>query len=203
MSKKRFILIIIFWLVVVSAAGFAISSFAVGVNNWSAKNGIQKPIVLLIGKTANVSEDTVFSIKSRELVFKRKPIVILSPYVKELEKPVDVNSLSEIDQKIYDTFGPLNFKEARAVATCESGKQRVNTNWGSRDVGFWQINVPIWRQKVIEKFGWDYDEWYDLDKNFQIAYWIWDRGDGIEGNGQGNFNAWVARRTECFLGALQ
>lgn len=202
MSKKRFILIIIFWMVIASASGYAFSSILVGINNWSTKNGLQKPIVLLIGKTANVSYETVFSVKSREMIYKRKPVVIMSPYVKELEKPVDVKNLSDIDQKIYDTFGPLNFKEGRAVATCESGKRRVATNWNSQDIGFWQINVPTWRNKVIEKFGWDYDEWYDLDKNFQIAYWIWDRGDGIEGNGQGNFNAWVARTTSCFLGAL-
>jgi hypothetical protein len=65
-----------------------------------------------------------------------------------------------------------------------------------------QINLPIWEDEIKAKFGYTRADLFDARKNVTVAHWIYDRGDGKEGDGEGNYNAWVARGTDCFLEEL-
>jgi len=71
-------------------------------------------------------------------------------------------------------------------------------NWGSKDIGLMQINLPSWEKAMSEKFGYTIADLFDVDKNIEVAHWIWDRADGVEGDGRGSISPWTASRTNCF-----
>lgn len=114
---------------------------------------------------------------------KREPEILLVPIVKEI--PIVEG---EQEQYICDKFGLLNCQVALAVMRAESGGNpeayNYNTN-GTLDIGLWQINEIHW-----DRCG-GLAELVDPQKNTDCAYTIWDRADGVEGNGKGSFDAWT------------
>lgn len=133
----------------------------------------------------------------------RKPREVISPLAEDIiEAPVETENMTDVEKMLLEAFGERNYAVARGVAKCESGLNEESINWGSHDVGIMQINVDIWGDEIKEKFGYSISDLLKADKNIEVAKWIWDRGDGQEGDGNGSFSPWVALRSECFKGEL-
>ena len=168
----------------------ALTTLLVGIyqlNSWSAKNRFQKPWYYNL------------ELYGRPLVIAREPLTVLSPFVEEaMEADIDISALSSIEKKLFDTFGVRWFDEMRAIAVCESNMNPLAVNWGSKDIGLMQVNLPSWEKAIAEKFGYTIADLFDVDKNIEVAYWIWDRADGVEGDNKGGIDPWVASRTSCF-----
>ena len=122
------------------------------------------------------------------------------PQIKEivLDYPDEIDT--PIEKYICEKFGPFDCKTALAVFSAESGLREdalnVNTN-GSIDYGIAQINSGNWKLP-----GCSLKEIVDQYKNVDCGYKLWDRGDGKEGDGKGNFNAWVAFKNNNYMGKL-
>ncbi len=138
-----------------------------------SKNGLQNPYVISHGG------DTVLSITKRPVVYQLPPVVIISPIVepKEVEKP----KLGFVEQKILDKFGEKNYRVFRALGKCESG-----------------LRAEVWEKPVLKQFGYTLKDMFDVDKNIEVAYWIFDR----DNDGQGSIAPWMASTTKCFADEL-
>jgi hypothetical protein len=110
-----------------------------------------------------------------------------------------MDNLNIYEQMILDAVGPRNFVVMRAIAKCESGMNPLAINWATRDVGLFQINMPIWGEKIKEKFGYTIVDLLDAKKNIEVAKWIWDRNN----DGTGDIKPWVATTTTCFREELK
>lgn len=129
----------------------------------------------------------------------RKPLAMMSPVANEVVKEaVATDGMTPVEKKILDKFGVLNYQVAHAVAKCESGLRVDAVNWETHDLGLFQINWPVWEKPVKEKFGYSLVDMFDVDKNIEVAHWIWDR----DNSGHGSWNPWVASRSDCFAGQL-
>lgn len=129
------------------------------------------------------------------------PDEIISPLAVEAKEEVteeDLSDLTAIEQKILDAFGVRNFNVMRAIAVCESRMNPEGVNWQTGDVGLYQINWSTWRDPIAEEFGYTIADMFDVDKNIEVAKWIWDR----DGDGEGDISPWVATGTECFRNEL-
>lgn len=135
-------------------------------------------------------------------VAKREPVYMLSPLAEEVINPL-VKDMTPIEKKICDKWGAYECKTALAVFRCESGLRKEAVNWETKDIGTTQINWPIWEKPIKEKFGYTLVDMFDEDKNLEVAYWIYDRGDGTEGDGMGNYSAWVAFTSGSFRGCMR
>jgi len=123
--------------------------------------------------------------------------------VVEVIVPTPYSELSSTEQKIIDLWGYKNGVVAIAVFKCESGLNPEAVNWDSNDVGIAQINFPIWKDKIKEKFGYTLLDLFSIDKNLEVAYWIWDRADGEEGNKEGSFTPWTVFNNASFVGCIE
>lgn len=133
----------------------------------------------------------------------RKPREVISPLAKDIvEAPVEVENMTDTEKMLLEAFGERNYAVARGVAKCESNFNEEAINWESKDLGIMQINWPVWGDEIKEKFGYSISDLLSADKNIEVAKWIWDRGDGQEGDGKGSFSPWVALRSECMRGEL-
>jgi len=195
-SPKVAILKGIWLLVGVMAVVYALELEVIKVVLYWRTRELQKPIVIMVGDTARQYNDTVFSVMTRPLIRDLPPMKILRP-VLAFDEPVAVETpkLTDIDQKIFDKFGENNYPEMRAVAYCESGLNPNAVNWTTKDIGIFQINWPTWEDSVLEKFGYTLGDMFDVDKNIEVSYWIFDR----DGDGVGSIDPWVASRTDCFV----
>jgi len=146
--------------------------------------------------------------------FVRQQVVALhiqAPYriekigpVKELvvlNTPFD--SLTTTEQKIIKVW--KDYKTAMiAIAIFDCGESRLDQYAVSHtgDLGIAQINWPIWKDKIKEEFGYNAGDMFNVDKNLEVAYLIWDRGNGVESDGIGSWNAWTSFQnggyTKCF-----
>ena len=72
-----------------------------------------------------------------------------------------------------------------------------NNSNGSWDFGIAQINSVNWKLE-----GCSLHFIVDPIKNIDCAYKIWDRADGVEGNGKGSFEPWVVYNTNSYLANL-
>jgi len=188
-SRSKFLLKALGVLVVLSAFVFTVTELAVVANDWSAKHIIRFPIEVKVNTMSVVTD--------------REPEKVLSPIVKEIMvENTPVSNLTPNEQILLDTFGADEYRVVHAVVKCESGFNENAVNWDTRDIGLMQINWPIWEKPVMNKFGYTLKDMFDPKKNAEVGLWIWDRGDGIEGNGKGNYKAWVATTTPCFMGEL-
>jgi hypothetical protein len=157
----------------------------VAYNNWSYEYGLQKPWVFNL------------EFYLRSFVYDRPEPTIVSPIVEVIEQSdIDINN--PVDQKIYDLWGDRYFLLARSVFKCESGLKEDAVNWGSKDIGIAQINWPTWETRVKEEFGYTLKDMFDVDKNLEVAYWIWDR----DGDGHGSFEPWVVFQNGNFVGCV-
>ncbi len=186
-STRVYLLKMLFWFVMLSAGTFAVTSLLVTFNDWSARHVVQFPVV----------------VTTRPIIIEREPQKILTPLAQEILSSTEpASTLTVGEQAIMDTFGKDEYRVAHAVAKCESGLRADAVNWETHDVGLMQINMPIWEKPIKEKFGYTLKDLFDPKKNAEVAHWIWDRGDGIEGNGKGNYTAWVATTSNCFVKEL-
>jgi hypothetical protein len=149
--------------------------------------GLQKPFVFS------------WDFEQRDVVYRLPPREELRPVIVTVEKETE---FTPIEQKIIDTWGYKDGIVALAIFDC--GESRLNPEAVSKtgDLGIAQINWPIWKDKVFEKFGYTAKDMFNPDRNLEVAYWIWDRADGTEGNGQGTWEPWSGFNngayTNCF-----
>ena len=131
---------------------------------------------------------------------KREPKVVenmkLIEIIETIPNPEDLKT--EPEKLIYKYFGIEHYRMAIAVSKCEGLNHpadgfNVNNN-GSIDVGYMRINSINFKLE-----GCSLLEVATPEGNIACGYKIWDRGDGIEGNGEGNFNAWVGFTNGCAL----
>jgi PII-like signaling protein len=123
--------------------------------------------------------------------------------VVEVIVPTPYSELSSTEQKIIDLWGYKDGVVAIAIFKCESGLNPEAVNWDSNDVGIAQINFPIWKDKIKEKFGYTLLDLFNVDKNLEVAHWIWDRADGKEGDGDGSFTPWTVFNNASFVGCIE
>ena len=191
-----------------------------GKGRFSAGNGRYTGLVLFVFALFGVAmvvlkaadwgaEHQIIVQKPWDLGF--KPVVLIVKREREILVPIvreEVNreALNGVEGKILDAFGERNFAVMRAVAVCESGLNPEAVNWETKDVGLYQIHwqkvgnevFEGWKIPVKEQFGYTLSDMFDVDKNIEVAKWIWDR----DGDGDGNIDPWVAVNTQCFKDEL-
>lgn len=130
----------------------------------------------------------------------RQKTVVISP----LSEKIAQSKLSTTEQVIVDKWEG-DYKTAMlAVAIFDCGESGLNPEAVSKtgDLGVAQINWPINGKMIKEKLGYSPADMFDVKKNIDSAYLIWDRGDGEEGNKEGSWEAWVGftsgAYTKCF-----
>jgi len=183
--------------------------------SWKVWLGVVLMVLVLIGVGCGAYQYGEWSTKYRRVwqypvlvefqsltyIEERKPLEILSPVAEEIIQETPSN-LNENEQIILEIFGEREFAVARALAKCESGMNPLAINWQSKDFGLMQVNLPVWEKLIEQEFGYNRADLLDARKNVEVAYWIWDRADGEEGNGKGNYSPWVAKYSSCFLAEL-
>lgn len=192
-SPKVAILKGIWLLVGVMAVVYALELEVIKVVLYWRTRELQKPIVIMVGESAKQYNDTIFSVITRPFIRELPPLKVLRPVSAYHEVDV-VDELNPVERKIYNRFGEKNYRVFRALAQCESGMRGDAVNWSTHDIGLMQINWPTWEDAVLEKFGYTLADMFDVDKNLEVAYWIFDR----DGDGVGSIEPWVATRTVCF-----
>lgn len=133
--------------------------------------------------------------------------------VEEIEAPEPIKEivvvgtpyedLSTTEQKIIKVWG--DYKDAMlaiAIFKCESG-HLADAVSGTGDLGVAQINWKTWKNPIKEKFGYTAIDMFNVDKNLEVAYWIWDRANGVEGDKLGNWEPWTAYTSGSFMNCLQ
>lgn len=156
--------------------------------------------VYLIVRTINTFFDENYLQFNRvvEVILKRpveirkrepKTIQVFLDYPDEIDTPLEMY--------ICEKFGAYECKPALAIANAESGLREdainVNSN-GTIDLGPFQINQQNWKIP-----GCALKDIVHSEKNVDCAYIIWDRADGVEGNGKGNWSPWTVARSGKYL----
>lgn len=135
---------------------------------------------------------------------KKEPIVVentkLTEILATVPNPEDLKS--EPEKLIYKYFGIEQYRMAIAVSKCEGLNHpadgfNINPN-GSIDVGYMRINSINFKLE-----GCSLLEVATPEGNIKCGYKMWDRGDKVEGNNKGNFNAWVGYTNGCALTKYQ
>lgn len=135
-----------------------------------------------------------FEIKKREIPAER-----VIEVVEKIPEPQDLKT--DIEKYIYEKWGIENYKLAISIFTAESGLQEdawhINSN-GTIDYGVAQINSVNWKLE-----GCSLKEIVFAKGNLDCAYKLWDRANGIEGDGIGSFRAWSVAKNGRFLDFLK
>jgi len=135
-----------------------------------------------------------FEIKRREVPAER-----VIEVVEKIPEPQDLKT--DIEKYIFERWGIENYKLAISIFTAESGLQEdawhINSN-GTIDYGVAQINSVNWKLE-----GCSLKEIVYARGNLDCAYKLWDRANGIEGDGIGSFKAWSVARNGRFLDFLK
>src|SRR3989304_399764 len=155
------------------------------ISTWFDKHEIR------FNKVVQVQTQWPITIAEREV--KTKEIITI---LEKIPAPEDLTS--EPEKLIYKYFGIEQYRMAIAVSRCEGLNHpadgfNVNTN-GSIDVGYMRVNSVHFKTP-----GCSLLEVATPDGNISCGYKVWDRADGKEGNGKGNFNAWVGYTNGCAL----
>lgn len=134
-------------------------------------------------------------IKEREVETKE-----LVKIIESIPAPDDLET--DPEKLIYKYFGIEHYRMAIAVSKCEGLDHpadgfNVNKN-GSIDVGYMRINSINFKIPSCSLL-----EVATPEGNIACGYKLWDRGDGEEENGRGNFNAWVGYTNGCALTKYQ
>lgn len=139
----------------------------------------------------NLQVQSPITIKERDI--KTKEIVTI---LEKIPAPEDLTS--DPEKLIYKYFGIEHYRMAIAVSRCEGLNHpadgfNVNTN-GSIDVGYMRVNSVHFKTP-----GCSLLEVATPEGNISCGYKIWDRADGVEGNGKGSFEPWVGYTNGCAL----
>jgi len=136
------------------------------------------------------------------------------PYrIEEIEAPEPVKEivvvgtpyedLTSTEQKIVQMWGDYKTSMiAIAIFSCESGLDPEAIS-KTGDIGIAQINWATWKKAIYEKFGYTAIDMFNVDKNLEVAYWIWDRGNGVEGDGIGSWEAWSVYKSGLYVSCLE
>lgn len=119
--------------------------------------------------------------------------------IRPVVEVIETDDVTPLEQKIYDLWGYRDGVLALAIFDC--GESGLNQYAVSRtgDLGIAQIHWPT-HKNMIEEMGYtSVDVLSNIDVNLEIAYRIWDRADGTEGNNEGNFNPWVGYTSDAYL----
>jgi len=178
-------LAVVFAVILVGAGlGFAATKVA----EWGAVNRVVKQSV--------VAQSLKLQLPMR--VEKVQPQVIISPIVERVAE----DDFNTTEQMIIDRWGYRDGVMAIAIFTCESGLDPFAVSH-TGDLGIAQINWRTWKGYAEQKFGWNASDMFDVEKNLDMAYIIWDRGDGQEGNQAGNWEAWTVYTSNKYLSCLE
>ena len=131
---------------------------------------------------------------------KREPQVVVRP----LADAVISEEFTPIEQRIIEKWGYRDGIMAIAIFDCgESGLNQYAVSH-TGDLGIAQIHYPTWGKTIQDRFGYtSADLLADVDKNLEVAYMIWDRGDVEEGNDSGTWSAWVGYLNGGYLRCLK
>lgn len=133
-----------------------------------------------------------------------EPEVIISP----LAEKYGTEELTPIEKKIMDRWGFKDGVMALAIFNCgESGLDQYAVSH-TGDLGIAQVNWAVWGDMVQEMGGTSARLLEDVDFNLDVAYRIWDRGDGEEGNnagswGDGKYSGWMGFNSGDYLRCLR
>ena len=183
------------WKIWVVVIGFVLLLIASGINElWKRADKFYEKHYFQRNKIVEIKFSKPIEIKDRE-----NPKVEATEIVKIIEtipNPEDLKT--EPEKLIYKYFGLEHYRMAIAVSKCEGLNHpadgfNVNKN-GSIDVGYMRINSINFKLG-----GCSLLEVATPEGNIKCGYKMWDRGDGVEGNGKGNFGAWVGYTNGCAL----
>ena len=165
-----------------------ISLFAafVAVSNWFDEHEV------IFQRVIEVKTQSPIRIEKREMV---SPIVVYKTVEEMVQDSPDVKRA----KRIVELWGGKNAAKALAVAKAESGfdcnRFNVNSN-NTVDLSIFQVNSLWMKNYPLEEIA-------NCDRNIEIAYEIWDRADGVVGNGEGDFTPWVAYQNEGYLKVMR
>ena len=116
--------------------------------------------------------------------------------IETIPNPEDLKT--DVELAIYEKWGLESYRFALAIARAESNMNcnAVGINEGSADLGLFQVNT-LW----LKHF--DLAQLATCQGNIDAAYFIWDRGDGEEGNNKGSWNPWVTAKNGAYLNFLE
>jgi hypothetical protein len=190
-ALRRLILIMFVAFVVGGLLGTGVVLLAKYLTEWGAEHQLVFPRVL----------ETKWSWPV--VVIERPKKIVVS----EVTEKVAKEELTPTEQKIMDRWGYKDGVVALAIFDCgESGLDQYAVS-PTGDLGVAQINWATWKGLAKERFGYNAADMFDVDKNLNVAYVVWDRGDGAEGNGKGSwgdgvYQGWSGfnngRYTKCF-----
>jgi len=175
-------------IVLLIALAVLINQAAKAVASWFDTHTIQWNQII------SVTIKPPFEIKKREV-----PAEKVIEVVEKIPEPQDLKT--DIEKYIYQKWGIENYKLAISIFTAESGLREdvwhINNN-GTIDYGIAQINSVNWKLE-----GCSLKEIVFARGNLDCAYKLWDRANGIEGDGVGSFKAWSVARNGRFLDFLK
>jgi len=175
--------------------GIAIISIIVGVS-FAVKK------IVDYGNTHRIVSQRVIDLQVR-MPFRIEEIKEPEPIKELVIVGTPYEELTSTEQKIIQVWG--DYKQAMlaiAIFKCESGLDPEAVS-ETGDLGVAQINWKTWKNPVKEKFGYTAIDMFDVDKNLEVAKWIWDRGNRIEGDEIGSWEAWTAYASGAFVGCLE
>ena len=175
--------------------GIAIISIIVGVS-FAVKK------IVDYGNTHRIVSQRVIDLQVK-MPFKIEEIKEPEPIKELVIVGTPYEELTSTEQKIIQVWG--DYKQAMlaiAIFKCESGLDPEAVS-ETGDLGVAQINWKTWKNPVKEKFGYTAIDMFDVDKNLEVAKWIWDRGNRIEGDEIGSWEAWTAYASGAFVGCLE
>jgi len=114
------------------------------------------------------------------------------------------DELTSTEQKIIQVW--KDYKTSMiAIAIFDCGESGLDPEAVSTtgDLGVAQIHFPLWKDKIKEEFGYTAIDMFDVDKNLEVAYWIWYRADGKEGDGLGSWEPWSGYNNGSYLRCLK
>lgn len=157
--------------------------------DWGGKHQLQKPIVF------------EYNLYSQPIIIEREQQTVLSPVIFADSKPKE--EFTPTEQKVIDRWGYKDGILAIAIFDCGESGLRDEAFSITSDLGVAQINWPINGKTIKQKLNYDWWDMGNTDKNLDAAYLLWDRGDGVEGNEKGNFNAWIGYTTGGYLNCFR
>jgi Co/Zn/Cd efflux system component len=155
-----------------------VATIAKKVADWGAENKIVKQRIIDLQVRWPYRIEKIVNEPVKEIV------VVGIPY----------ENLTSTEQKIIQIWG--DYKTAMiaiAVFKCESGLDPLTVS-KTGDVGVAQIHWPLWKDAVKKEFGYNVLDMFDVNKNLEVAKWIYDRS--------GSFEPWVAYTSGSYISCL-
>lgn len=185
-SKVKSILVIGLFIVMILMFGVAI--VAAKAADWGAGHQvIRQPVI---------AQWVKFQLPYR--IEKVQPEIIIP-----VMERADYEDFSTTEQKIIDRWGFRDGVMAIAIFDCGESGLYADAVSMTGDLGIAQINWPINGGLINEKLGYGPADMFDVDKNLDAAHLLWDRGDGIEGNGIGTWDPWSGFNNGAYLACFR